>query len=93
MIADGTGVARIYLLIRTICDDKDDSAWIDLLYADNTEEDILLRDELVGFAKMFPDTFRVQMSCQSSPSAGLDTWDLWISREKVLILALFENTI
>jgi cytochrome-b5 reductase len=59
MIADDTGVTPIYQLIRVICDDKDDSAWIDLLYADNTE-DILLRDELDGFAKMFPDTFRVQ---------------------------------
>lgn len=60
MIAGGTGITPMYQLIRAICDDKADSTRIDLLYANNTEEDILLRVELDNFAARFPDKFRVQ---------------------------------
>lgn len=60
MIAGGTGITPMYQLIRAICDDESDSTRIDLLYANNTEEDILLRAELNGFAERFPDKFRVQ---------------------------------
>ncbi|OQD94974.1 hypothetical protein PENSOL_c023G01191 [Penicillium solitum] len=60
MIAGGTGITPMYQLIRAICDDKADSTRIDLLCANNTEEDILLRVELDNFAARFPDKFRVQ---------------------------------
>ncbi|KAJ6110838.1 Cytochrome b5 [Penicillium sp. IBT 16267x] len=60
MIAGGTGITPMYQLIRAICDDETDSTQISLLYANNTEEDILLRQELDNFAKKYPTKFQVQ---------------------------------
>ncbi|KAJ5567038.1 Cytochrome b5 [Penicillium sp. DV-2018c] len=60
MIAGGTGITPMYQLIRAICDDKEDTTKMTLLYANNTEEDILLRKELDDFARENPDKFSVQ---------------------------------
>lgn len=60
MIAGGTGITPMYQLIRAICDDKADTTKMSLLYANNTEEDILLRDELDTFARENPEKFSVQ---------------------------------
>lgn len=38
----------MYQLIRAICEDDSDNTQISLIYANNTEEDILLREELEG---------------------------------------------
>lgn len=60
MIAGGTGITPMYQLIRAICEDPDDKTQISLLYANNTEEDILLRTELYAFAQKCPEKFQVQ---------------------------------
>ncbi|KAJ5369898.1 Cytochrome b5 [Penicillium cataractarum] len=60
MIAGGTGITPMYQLIRAICDDENDSTKMSLLYANNSEEDILLRKELDDFATRFPEKFQVQ---------------------------------
>lgn len=60
MIAGGTGITPMYQLIRAICDDEHDTTQVSLLYANNTEADILLRDELDAFAAKCPHKFRVQ---------------------------------
>ncbi|EAA35955.1 hypothetical protein GE21DRAFT_29 [Neurospora crassa] len=60
MIAGGTGITPMYQLIRAICEDESDKTKISLLYANNTEADILLREELDGFVKAFPDKLSVQ---------------------------------
>ncbi len=60
MIAGGTGITPMYQLIRAICEDESDNTKVSLLYANNTEEDILLREELDGFVKMCPHKFSVQ---------------------------------
>ncbi|KAL4882952.1 hypothetical protein BJY04DRAFT_206617 [Aspergillus karnatakaensis] len=60
MIAGGTGITPMYQLIRAICEDPADKTKISLLYANNTEEDILLREELDAFAAGYPDKFEVR---------------------------------
>ncbi|KAK1773873.1 hypothetical protein QBC45DRAFT_61955 [Copromyces sp. CBS 386.78] len=60
MIAGGTGITPMYQLIRAICEDESDRTRISLLYANNTEADILLREELDGFVKAFPEKLSVQ---------------------------------
>ncbi|PKS06185.1 hypothetical protein jhhlp_007502 [Lomentospora prolificans] len=60
MIAGGTGITPMYQLIRAICADESDNTKISLLYANNTENDILLREELDGFALQCPEKFQVQ---------------------------------
>lgn len=60
MIAGGTGITPMYQLIRAICDDPADTTQISLLYANNTERDILLREELETFAKKCPGKLQMQ---------------------------------
>ncbi|KAB8218442.1 hypothetical protein BDV33DRAFT_192695 [Aspergillus novoparasiticus] len=60
MIAGGTGITPMYQLIREICEDDSDKTQVSLLYANNTEEDILLRTELDEFARCHPEKFQVQ---------------------------------
>jgi len=50
MIAGGTGITPMYQLIRAICEDDSDNTQISLIYANNTEGDILLREEFEGFS-------------------------------------------
>ncbi|PYI05606.1 hypothetical protein BO78DRAFT_447386 [Aspergillus sclerotiicarbonarius CBS 121057] len=54
MIAGGTGITPMYQLIRAICEDDTDLTEISLIYANRTEEDILLRHELDAFAQRHP---------------------------------------
>ena len=59
MIAGGTGITPMYQLIRAICEDPQDTTHISLLYANNTEDDILLRTELDAFAQQCPHKFQL----------------------------------
>ncbi|ETS78917.1 hypothetical protein PFICI_08770 [Pestalotiopsis fici W106-1] len=68
MIAGGSGITPMYQLIRAICEDESDTTQIDLLYANNTEEDILMREELEGFAAQCPDKFKIQYVLARPPS-------------------------
>ncbi|KAH7628944.1 hypothetical protein B0T09DRAFT_169996 [Sordaria sp. MPI-SDFR-AT-0083] len=70
MIAGGTGITPMYQLIRAICEDESDKTKISLLYANNTEADILLRQELDGFVKAFPE----KLSVQYVLSQGDENW-------------------
>lgn len=60
MIAGGTGITPMYQLIRAICEDEVDNTQVSLLYASNSEEDILLREELDAFAAKNPHKFKFQ---------------------------------
>lgn len=53
MIAGGTGITPMYQLIRAICEDERDTTEISLIYANRSEEDILLRQELEAFARKY----------------------------------------
>jgi cytochrome-b5 reductase len=60
MIAGGTGITPMYQLIRAICEDEEDNTQVSLLYASNSEEDILLREELDAFAAKNSHKFKFQ---------------------------------
>ncbi|XP_047989229.1 NADH-cytochrome b5 reductase 2 isoform X2 [Leguminivora glycinivorella] len=59
MIAGGTGITPMLQLIRHICSDADDHTELRLLFANQTEQDILLRDELENYAKNHPNQFKL----------------------------------
>ncbi|KAJ5742766.1 uncharacterized protein N7511_011167 [Penicillium nucicola] len=59
MIAGGTGITPMYQLIRAICEDDRDTTEISLIYANRSEEDILLRRELETFARAYPKNFQL----------------------------------
>eukprot|EP00210_Caulerpa_lentillifera_P005019 g4793.t1 len=50
MIAGGTGITPMYQVIKAILKDPNDQTEIKLLYANQTEDDILLRQELESLA-------------------------------------------
>ncbi|KAL5362932.1 hypothetical protein BJX96DRAFT_177620 [Aspergillus floccosus] len=68
MIAGGTGITPMYQLIRAICEDDSDNTEIYLIYANRSEEDILLREELEAFALAYPKTFKIWYMLDNPPS-------------------------
>ncbi|KAK9418717.1 hypothetical protein SUNI508_07737 [Seiridium unicorne] len=68
MIAGGSGITPMFQLIRAICEDESDNTQINLIYANNTEEDILLREELDSFAIQCPEKFSVQYVLAKPPN-------------------------
>ncbi|KAJ0421224.1 hypothetical protein BJY00DRAFT_323439 [Aspergillus carlsbadensis] len=67
MIAGGTGITPMYQLIRAICEDATDLTEISLIYANRTEDDILLREELEGFAQAYPRNLKVWYTLDVPP--------------------------
>lgn len=67
MIAGGTGVTPMFQIIRRICEDPRDDTNMTFLYANSSEEDILLRDELEALARDHSDQFQLH-HILSSPS-------------------------
>ncbi|KAF5865866.1 hypothetical protein ETB97_001933 [Aspergillus alliaceus] len=67
MVAGGTGITPMYQLIRAICEDERDMTEIRLIYANRTEADILLREELEAFARKYPKNFRLWYMLDSAP--------------------------
>jgi len=59
MVAGGTGITPEYQVIRKILENPSDKTKVTLLYANKTEEDILLRHELDALAKKHPKQFTV----------------------------------
>uniref|UniRef100_A0A2P2JNK5 Nitrate reductase n=1 Tax=Rhizophora mucronata TaxID=61149 RepID=A0A2P2JNK5_RHIMU len=51
MLAGGTGITPIYQVIQAILKDPEDETEMHVVYANRTEDDILLREELDSWAK------------------------------------------
>ncbi|KAA8538551.1 hypothetical protein F0562_028255 [Nyssa sinensis] len=59
MVAGGTGITPIYQVLQAILKDPDDDTEMYLIYANRTEDDILLRDELDGWAEKYNERLKV----------------------------------
>lgn len=70
MLAGGTGITPMYQLIRAICEDPRDTTEVSLIYANRTEDDILLRRELESFAKRYPMNLKIHYLLDNPP----DNW-------------------
>ncbi|KAJ5172428.1 hypothetical protein N7492_005021 [Penicillium capsulatum] len=57
LIAGGAGITPIYQLVRGILENPNDKTKINLVFGVNTEQDLLLRDELEEYRNRFPDRF------------------------------------
>ncbi|XP_015511898.1 NADH-cytochrome b5 reductase 2 isoform X1 [Neodiprion virginianus] len=66
MIAGGTGITPMLQLIRQITKDPSDDTQLALLFANQTEKDILLRDELETVAKAHPQQFKLWYTLDTS---------------------------
>lgn len=57
LIAGGAGITPIYQLMQGILNNPNDKTKINLVFGVNTEQDLLLRDELERYKSRFPDRF------------------------------------
>jgi cytochrome-b5 reductase len=57
LVAGGCGVTPIYQLLRGILSNPEDKTKVTLVYAANTEEDLLLKKEFDNYQKEFPGRF------------------------------------
>jgi len=66
MIAGGTGITPMLQLIRAVLADAEDKTKLKLLYANQTENDILLRDELEDYRDKYPSRFSLWYTVDKS---------------------------
>uniref|UniRef100_A0A224XST2 NADH-cytochrome b5 reductase n=1 Tax=Panstrongylus lignarius TaxID=156445 RepID=A0A224XST2_9HEMI len=59
MIAGGSGITPMLQLIRHVTKEPNDNTKLSLIFANQTEKDILLRDELEEVAAKHPDQFKL----------------------------------
>ncbi|CAH2237210.1 NADH-cytochrome b5 reductase 3 isoform X2 [Pararge aegeria] len=59
MIAGGTGITPMLQLVRHICTDPSDKTELSLLFANQTEQDILVRPELEKYQREHPEQFKL----------------------------------
>ncbi|PKS05099.1 hypothetical protein jhhlp_008466 [Lomentospora prolificans] len=69
LIAGGAGITPMFQLIQGILNNDEETTKVKLIYGANTEEDLLLKDELAAFEHKFPDRFQAVYAV-SNPSAG-----------------------
>lgn len=66
MIAGGSGITPMLQLIRAMVKDPEDDTQVSLLFANQTEKDILLRDELDEVQKNHPDQVKIWYTIDTS---------------------------
>jgi cytochrome-b5 reductase len=72
-IAGGSGITPIYQLTNTILQNPTDKTRISLIYANNTPEDILLREEFDTLEREFPGRFqKLYTVSKNGEGAGLN---------------------
>ncbi|KAG0201208.1 NADH-cytochrome b5 reductase [Mortierella sp. GBA30] len=59
MIAGGSGITPMIQVVKELLKDKEDKTKINLIFGNVTPEDIILKDEIDGYAKTHPDRFKV----------------------------------
>jgi cytochrome-b5 reductase len=67
MVAGGSGITPMFQVIRAVCEHDRDTTEITLIYANRTEQDILLREELDTFARRYPKNFKVHYMLDNPP--------------------------
>lgn len=71
MIAGGTGITPMLQVLHAIFrDSKDKTTTASLLFANQTEDDILVREELEALAKEFPGRFKLHYTLDRPPASG-----------------------
>ncbi|KAF9305741.1 NADH-cytochrome b5 reductase [Mortierella antarctica] len=59
LIAGGTGITPMWQVIGALLKDSEDKTKINLLFANNTAQDIILKDELEALTAAHPDRFKI----------------------------------
>ncbi|GMP91850.1 hypothetical protein CsSME_00042347 [Camellia sinensis var. sinensis] len=80
MLAGGTGITPMFQVARAILENPNDKTNINLIYANVTYEDILLKEELANLACSFPNRFNVYYVLNQPPE-GWDGGVGFVSKE------------
>jgi cytochrome-b5 reductase len=83
LIGGGSGITPLYQLIHHALNDPTNRTRFTLLYANVTEADILLRDELAALQRAHPATFKIVHSLDKPPVSGWSGASGYVSRELV----------
>lgn len=68
MIAGGTGITPMLQVIHAIVKDPKDYVKVSLIYANQTEDDILVREELEALVKDYPEQFTLHYTLDHPPN-------------------------
>ncbi|CAK6442342.1 unnamed protein product [Pipistrellus nathusii] len=68
MIAGGTGITPMLQLIRAILKDPTDPTQCSLLFANQTEKDIILREDLEELQAQYPSRFKLWFTLDHAPA-------------------------
>mmetsp|Transcript_29535 Transcript_29535/g.69484 ORF Transcript_29535/g.69484 Transcript_29535/m.69484 type:complete len:309 (-) Transcript_29535:105-1031(-) len=93
MIAGGTGITPMLQVANFMFRRSNDSVKVNLLYANQTEDDILVRKELEALATDFPDRFKLHYTVDRLPTDG--SWKYsegFISKEMIENHCLFNGS-
>ena len=82
MIAGGSGITPMVQVVKEVLRNADDTTQVRLLFANVSEEDIILRNELDALAYMYPDRFQVAY-CLDTPPENWDGYSGYITKEMV----------
>lgn len=80
LICGGTGITPMYQVARAIFNNPDDKTKVTLVFANVTEEDILLKRELEHLENTYPQRFRA-FYVLDKPSAGWAGGKGFVSKE------------
>ncbi|XP_020678898.1 nitrate reductase [NAD(P)H] [Dendrobium catenatum] len=59
MVAGGTGITPVYQVIRAVMREEEGVEMMHLVYASRSEDEVLMREELDGWAREKPERFKV----------------------------------
>lgn len=82
MIAGGTGITPMLQVVREILDNKSDHTDVSLIFANVTEQDIILRDELDALSHLYPN-FKVYYTLDKPPGDGWTGGSGYVSKEMI----------
>jgi cytochrome-b5 reductase len=80
LVAGGSGITPIYQLIRTVLRNPADKTKLTMVYANNTEQDILLKSEFDELERKYPDRFKAVYGV-SNPSGQGDFHKGYITKQ------------
>jgi len=91
MIAGGTGLTPCWQVANAILRDPSDTTKVSLIYANQTPDDILARDQLDQLAKDHPDRFHLWYTVDNVP-ANPESWtyNVGFVNESLIRTHLFE---
>ncbi|CAL8137175.1 unnamed protein product [Orchesella dallaii] len=70
MVAGGSGITPMLQIVNAVFKDADDETCLSLIYANQTEEDILCREDLEKIRDQQPDRFKLWYTVDRPPAEG-----------------------